>query len=244
MDSYSQMLGLSLGHGRRQVRMQPETRFRCENHAFSVLNYTGQTACGLASFNPYAVTTTTEGTVSTTTTDEPLTNDNTTAASPAVRNYIYRGGYLRSGDSLFSSEQTFKLAMQSDGDLVVYKLKVNGDAEVSTWASNTFRMYEKPQSLHVLLNDNVVLLNARGEPVWNLGTLGMPFAGLSLFLLNNGSLCLAPITQNSTCVWHSPAPSGTGTGMWINLADSMHKSVLGNATNYPDKWSPLSPGKS
>ncbi|OQV17410.1 hypothetical protein BV898_08513 [Hypsibius exemplaris] len=134
-------------------------------HALSVLNYTGQMACWLASFDPAAVITTTEVTISTTTTDESLTDDDTTAACchPGDSPYICRGGYLRSGQSLFSSKRTFKLTLQNDGNLMVYRL--DGGAEIPTWASGTFIMYEKSRSVHVLLNGDVLLINARGEAV-------------------------------------------------------------------------------
>ncbi|OQV23277.1 hypothetical protein BV898_02728 [Hypsibius exemplaris] len=67
------------------------------------------------------------------------------------------------------------------------------------WTSGTSSLVVKPVTLMVLSNGDIILLNDAGETVWKLGTAGKKYAGASLWLKNDGSLCLT--MDQTSCLW-------------------------------------------
>ena len=96
------------------------------------------------------------------------------ATSPAPRDeahgWLTAGATLASERGLTSENGNFVLAMQGDGNAVVYDY--TGRA---LWNSGTF---VAGSSLVVQGDGNVVVYSPDGRPVWSTGTFGRPGAGL------------------------------------------------------------------
>lgn len=91
---------------------------------------------------------------------------------------LYAGESLRPGEHLFSQNRQFILAMQLDGNLVLYR---NGHPR---WATGTAGAISQA----VLQDDGNFVLYAPDGPVWATGTVGN--AGSVLVVQNDGNVVL------------------------------------------------------
>jgi hypothetical protein len=106
---------------------------------------------------------------------------------------------LYPGDQLFNNNQAivsengrFRLVMQSDGNLVMYR---NAD-ERALWATNT----AQTDVLRAVMQDdgNFVLYHVNDEPAWASNTDGAP--GSFIVMQNDGNLV---IYQPNVPIWAS-----------------------------------------
>jgi GH25 family lysozyme M1 (1,4-beta-N-acetylmuramidase) len=121
---------------------------------------------------------------------------------------IEPGQGLVAGESYASCDGRFSLAMQTDGNLVLYR-----DGAGATWASNTSG---SDGYVAVMQGDgNFVLYGHHSNPLWAAGTNGHD--GANLALQDDGNLVV--YAPGAKPVWASntvfpappPAPSGCGT---------------------------------
>jgi len=101
---------------------------------------------------------------------------------------------LNTNQSITSKNTHFRLTMQKDGNLVVYRTK----DEKAIWASNTAQtdVYEA-----VMQGDgNLVLYHADSRPAWASNTAGQP--GSFLVMQDDGNLVIyrpnAPVWASNT----------------------------------------------
>ncbi|OQV25016.1 hypothetical protein BV898_01224 [Hypsibius exemplaris] len=120
--------------------------------------------------------------------------------TPIEQTLILSTHSLRCGQSLFSEHLKTELAMQMDGNLVLYKLRENKKRGDAVWETGTSKLMVKAIEAMVLESGDLVLLDVNGEKVWKLGTAGMKYAGSDLLVLDAGYICLA---INATCLWKS-----------------------------------------
>lgn len=100
------------------------------------------------------------------------------------------GQSLENGNTLLSKNHQYRLIMQNDGNLVIYKA---GGTPI--WASNTAGTDAKRL---VLQGDgNLVLYNSSGIPIWATNNLGTNRQ--HLIMQNDGNLVL--YTNNGSAVW-------------------------------------------
>lgn len=100
------------------------------------------------------------------------------------------GEVLAAGESIVSSDDRYRLAMQQDGNLVLY-----GPQAKAMWSSNTFKAGSKA----VMQQDgNLVVYDGGGKPVWSSGTAGR--AGAQLVMQTDGNLVMY---QGGKAVWHT-----------------------------------------
>jgi hypothetical protein len=114
------------------------------------------------------------------------------ASSPAA---LLGGQTLTSGQTLLSSDGHYELAMQGDGNLVLYWMN-GASIGHAMWSSET----DGDTGDHALLQDdgNLVLLNPQGETLWSSNTSDAGCA--NLIVQDDGNLVL----YNSThAVWSS-----------------------------------------
>jgi hypothetical protein len=113
--------------------------------------------------------------------------------APAPPGTLRAGDRLDAGQSLVSSLGTYRLAVQTDGNLVVYK--IGGSA---IWASRTTGT---GASLRMQSDGNAVLY-ASGRAVWNSRTGGHP--GARLVMQNDGNLVVRSVSN--VALWASGVP--------------------------------------
>jgi GH25 family lysozyme M1 (1,4-beta-N-acetylmuramidase) len=144
-------------------------------------------------------------------------------AAPAVSAPTTCGGLspgqgLSRGQSVGSCDGRFVLAMQTDGNLVLYS---NG---IAAWASDTSGTASEVAAMQG--DGNLVLYSATGCPLWASKTDGHP--GSDLAVQNDGNLV---IYGGGNALWSSgsgpilPAPTGCG-GLGSNTSLSSGASVV------------------
>lgn len=111
------------------------------------------------------------------------------------------GARLNVGQNAYSPDGRLKLAMQSDGNLVLY----NKESGTALWSAGT-----KGGSFAVMQGDgNLVVYNTNGHAEWNSGTHGN--SGASLALQNDGNMVI--YRSDGVAVWSTgtslPAPAPT-----------------------------------
>jgi hypothetical protein len=101
---------------------------------------------------------------------------------------------LNIGDQLVASNGRTRLLMQSDGNLVLYRV----DTGAALWHSGTFG---KPATHALMQTDgNFVLYNGdRSVAYWHAGTFGHP--GASLQLADSGNLAIR--AQTGALLWQT-----------------------------------------
>jgi outer membrane protein assembly factor BamB len=101
---------------------------------------------------------------------------------------------LNIGDQLLSVNGRARLAMQSDGNLVLYRT----DTGAALWSTGTAG---KPVTHALMQTDgNFVLYNSNNSVAyWNAGTFGHP--GASLQLQDDANLAI--LNQNGTLLWQT-----------------------------------------
>ena len=110
--------------------------------------------------------------------------------APAGCGLLVAGQGLAIGQSLTSCDGRFQLAMQGDGNLVLYQ----GGTVLWHTATNG----KGGHSLQMQGDGNLVLYTASGYPLWHTWTNGR--IGARLAMQNDGNLVLY---QGSTALWHT-----------------------------------------
>ena len=77
------------------------------------------------------------------------------------------GQSLQQGESIWSTNEQYRLTMQDDGNLVLYDGK-----NQPHWASNTWRHGEPPYRTTMQDDGNLVLYDVRGTATWASNTWG------------------------------------------------------------------------
>ena len=100
---------------------------------------------------------------------------------------LLNGQLLGSDRLLRSANGRYYLAMQKDGNLVIY----NGDnhiAQNSIWASNTWNKGPAPHRAIIQADGNFVLYDASNHPQWASGTYQVGHPGHYVVMQNDGNL--------------------------------------------------------
>src|SRR5437763_4972996 len=116
-------------------------------------------------------------------------------------NSIPANTVLNAGDSLVSQNGAYILAMQSDGNLVIYSIASNG-SETAKWATGAAGggAYTAMQG-----DGNLVLYSANGTAAWNSRTGGHAAAAYKLVLQDSGELDIFP-PNSTTPLWSANVP--------------------------------------
>ncbi|MEV6634863.1 hypothetical protein AB0M54_29355 [Actinoplanes sp. NPDC051470] len=97
-------------------------------------------------------------------------------------NRLTSGQELRTGERLLSASGWLELVVQSDGNVVLYRVQTGGPL----WSSNT---QGRPVTRLVMQGDgNLVAISAAGQPLWASGTNGRP--GAEVVLQDDGNLVI------------------------------------------------------
>ena len=99
------------------------------------------------------------------------TSSNLTPATPTRIDRLLPGQGLRMNQSIASDNRQFKLIMQGDGNLVLYKPDLR-----AAWASNTYHANSGSPSLFMQADGNLVMYDQTGKPMWASNTWGNPGA--------------------------------------------------------------------
>lgn len=125
-----------------------------------------------------------------------------TAQATTFGNTLRAEQTMGSGDNLITNNGMYSLAMQSDGNLVIYRL-ANGSAEPkwSTGRAGTYAYVRMQQ------DGNLALYHSDGTWSWTSGTGGRPInQGYKLVLEENGSLDI--YSPTGQVIWFANRPSG------------------------------------
>lgn len=132
-----------------------------------------------------------------------------TAAFASASSQISSGQQLSDGQDLVAPNNQYELAMQGDGNLVLYML---GGPARAVWASNTGG---HPGAVAVMQGDgNLVVYGPGGVPLWDSHTGGHP-GNSTLAMQSDGNLVIygpggVPLWDTSTYIYSVlPAPGGT-----------------------------------
>ncbi|GAA4674724.1 glycosyl hydrolase [Frondihabitans cladoniiphilus] len=137
----------------------------------------------------------------------PVTTAPVTTAPVGSTDTLPAGTSLTPGSSLVSADGQYTFAVQTDGNLVVYK--TGGPA---IWNSSTY--LQGGTHLDVQGDGNLVFYNKYGKALWNTATSGAG-AGSKLVMQSDGNLVL--YSAGSSALWNSKgfpvaAPSSSSAG--------------------------------
>lgn len=124
------------------------------------------------------------------TSGRPTPNGRNMGDRIASHREMYEGDYLLSGDG------RFKLVMQGDGNMVIYK------QGRPIWASNTMGVDCAPYKLAMQSDGNYVIYG-KNRPIWASNTNGKGIGPYILVMQNDGNLVVydqnSPIWATNTC---------------------------------------------
>jgi hypothetical protein len=106
-----------------------------------------------------------------------------TPARPANSNLLNPGEGLRVGDSITSEDNSCRLILQADGNLVEYR------GATAVWASNTTGL--PSYCLTMQPDGNLVLYDVKRNPIWASNTSGND--GVGMILQNDGNMVIYAI---------------------------------------------------
>ncbi|GAP53761.1 curculin-2 [Arthrobacter sp. Hiyo6] len=120
-----------------------------------------------------------------------------------MANTLKAGDSLDAGTSLVSANERFTLAMQGDGNLVLYQDGVA--AGHNYWSTETewFAPAQRPTVLTLHADAQLELDDAAGAARWNSGTWG-PFTDPKAVLQDDGNLVVSDISDQP--IWASGQP--------------------------------------
>ncbi len=133
---------------------------------------------------------------------------------------------LSTGGLLVSASGWLRLALQDDGDLVLYRVQLG----TTLWSSGTAG--QQIARLVMQRDGNLVAFTGQGEPAWSTATTGNP--GACAVLRDDGNLTVqsaagAPLwSSHSTQSWDSPtiaARDGQGFG-YVETSEAWKKACL------------------
>ncbi|OWA54729.1 putative Zinc metalloproteinase nas-14 [Hypsibius exemplaris] len=145
------------------------------------------------------------------------------------------GNDLKVGESLWSPDGNVRLAMETDGNLVLYNQR---DGRV-IWSSNM--TYEDPAwaptSVRMQVDGNLAMYHLRPRHlVWSTDTRSPQFSEAMLKVLDEGYFCLY---KNNQCLWTSG-----GVSLGDNLPAPAFQTARGAITGYTAKGGILLRGQS
>lgn len=116
------------------------------------------------------------------------------------------GASLRAGESLVSPSGNAKFTIQPDGNAVVYQVQADGTEKclfaTHTHAGNPAAL-GAGKSFVIQEDDNAVLYDGAGKPVWATNTVEKGVGRVTLALGDNGVLVLVDEADPPTAVWNS-----------------------------------------
>ncbi len=137
--------------------------------------------------------------------------------APAPAEYVHElepGQRLYPGATLYSPSHAYRLVMQGDGNLVVYK------GGTALWSSGTAG---NVGANAVMQGDgNLVVYRSSGKAIWSSGTGHHP--GAILDMQDDGNLV---IYSNGTAIWSSKGAASSGI-------TPVNRSILARAQSYPN----------
>lgn len=105
----------------------------------------------------------------------------TTPSRPTQQNQLQVNEGLTVGDALYTFDYQYNLALQSDGNLVLY------GPEAPLWSANTYGMDAFDAVLQA--DGNFAVLATNGNLLWASGTTAKPYIG-SLLILKDGGFVI------------------------------------------------------
>jgi hypothetical protein len=111
------------------------------------------------------------------------------------------GQSLQQGESIWSTNEQYRLTMQDDGNLVLYDGK-----NQPHWASNTWRHGEPPYRTTMQDDGNLVLYDVRGTATWASNTWGKGPSRCAPRFRTRRCLCQTSI------FWLARAPASAARG--------------------------------
>jgi hypothetical protein len=126
-----------------------------------------------------------------------------------VRSTLRQGETLKAGDSLTSSTGQFRLAMQEDGNLVLYAKAADG-GWTAYWDTGTWALpaTERPTRLALTDHAELHLMDDSGAKKWGSGTWGEGYLAPFLTLQDDGNAVLVHDTWRA--YWATGTPTRTG----------------------------------
>ena len=116
------------------------------------------------------------------------------------------GASLRTGESLVSPSGNARFTVQPDGNAVVYQVQPDGTEKclfaTHTHAGNPAALGQGAAFV-IQEDDNAVLYDAAGKPVWATNTVEKGVGRVTLALGDNGVLVLVDEADPPTAVWNS-----------------------------------------
>ena len=97
---------------------------------------------------------------------------------------LYPGELLRPGEYLLSTNKTYVLRVQRDGNVVIYEIQ--GTYEMPLWATGTNG--QAVDRLVMQPDGNLVLYSRGQRPLWSSGTVGR--ANSFVIMQNDGNLVI------------------------------------------------------
>ena len=116
------------------------------------------------------------------------------------------GASLRTGESLVSPSGNARFTIQPDGNAVVYQIQADGTEKclfaTHTHAGNPAALGQG-KAFVIQEDDNAVLYDGSGKPVWATNTVEKGAGRVTLALGDNGVLVLVDEADPPTAVWNS-----------------------------------------
>ena len=126
------------------------------------------------------------------------------------------GASLRTGESLVSPSGNARFTVQPDGNAVVYQVQPDGTEKclfaTHTHAGNPAALGQGAAFV-IQEDDNAVLYDTAGKPVWATNTVEKGVGRVTLALGDNGVLVLVDEADPPTAVWNS-GPRGELRKEW------------------------------
>jgi hypothetical protein len=136
-------------------------------------------------------------------------------SAAAASDTLVTGGTLSAGQTLVSADSHYALAMQSDGNLVLYRL--NGHAHATAiWATGT----KGDIGDHAVLQSNgiLALFDANGQALWSSGATTSGCSNLTV--QSDGNLVLYDSTDHAYWASHTTNP-GLSAGQVLLAGQSL-----------------------
>ena len=103
------------------------------------------------------------------------------------------------GQDLMSPNCKYRLLMQGDGDLVLHKRDLQSQYSIVKWTSNSRGHGTPPYRLTMQIDNNLVLYDSQGNPLWETYTANQGAAGAKAILHDNGNFVV--YDGNGVALW-------------------------------------------
>ena len=120
---------------------------------------------------------------------------------------LRNGQHLLGGQELTSKSMEYKLCVQTDGNVVVYKLTYGIDVQQThIWASQTHRKGPGPYRLVMQEDNHLCLYDGRGECTWASGTYGKGRGKTFAMMQDDGNFVV--YDRNERALWCTRTDGG------------------------------------